>query len=918
MTVDLPSGTVTLLFTDIERSTRLLQRLGDEYAVVLADQRFILRSAFTKYRGVEIDTQGDAFFVAFRRGFDAIQAVVEAQRALAEHKWPQGEALRVRMGLHTGEPLVGSTGYVGLDVHRTARICSAGHGGQVLLSEATCALVEQSLPKGLSLRDLGLHRLKDLQRPEHLFQLLIPGLETDFPPLKSLDAFPNNLPLQLTSFIGREREIEEIKQRLASARLLTLTGVGGAGKTRLALQTAADLLESFKDGVWLVELASLVDPTQVPQALAMAFSLREQTGISILDSVVDYLSSKRLLLILDNCEHLLDACGCIADTLLHTCSDLKILATSREGLGIAGECLWTVPSLSLPQEGSALQQADIVGYESIRLFVDRARHVNSSFSVTERNAAGVVQVCRRLDGIPLAIELAAARLKAMTVEQLASRLDDRFHLLTGGSRTALPRQQTLQALIDWSFGLLSEPEQGLFCSLSVFAGGSTLEAAEAVCSGEGLCVPEVLELLSRLVDKSLVTIEPQGETNRYRMLETIRQYAREKALLFGNDESMHRRHLKFYRQFVEKCEKGITGTQEEYWLKQLDQEKDNFYAALNWAVEQQEDDRQAALHLAGGLMMWWLGRGYLSEGRAWLKKTLKVEASPGSPRAKALTTAGSLAWLQNDFPEAARYLEESLSILRALDVPDPIGLANTTHILGHIALDQKDSVKSRLWFTESLGFYRELQDQYYIGTLISDLGLLDYHEGDLVSARSRQQESLEIFSKLGNPDVIAQTQNRLGELARLAGDYDQAARLYESSLEISERLGFKLEVASGQHKLSYIAKRCGDFKKARSLLRESLSVQQEVGNKQGIAECLAGFAGLAVATGQPERALRLFAAAQALLDSVSLPLAPAARAEMEQDRAFACSQLDEPACSKAAARGRELTVEEAILDAFNI
>ncbi len=437
----LPTGTVTFLFTDIEGSTTLLQRLGDRrYAEVLEEHQRLLRDAFAKGNGQEIGTQGDAFLVAFPRARDALATAVAAQHSLMKHTWPDGASLRVRMGLHTGESISNTDRYVGLDVHRASRICSAGHGGQILLSDAVGALAARDLPPGVSLRDLGTHRLKDLREPEHLFQVVVADLPADFPPPKSLNVLPNNLPVQLTSFIGREREKAEVRRLLSTTRCLTLTGSGGAGKTRLALQVAAEALEEFPDGVWFVELAALSDSSLVPKAVASSLGMPEQPGRMLIEALADYLRGESALVILDNCEHLVAACAQLADALMRTCPSLRILATSREALGVTGETTWRVPSLSLPDPQSLPPLNRFTEYEAVRLFIDRAVSSAPQFAVTSRNAPAVAQVCHRLDGIPLAIELAAARVKVLAVEQIAARLDDRFRLLTGGSRTALPRQ----------------------------------------------------------------------------------------------------------------------------------------------------------------------------------------------------------------------------------------------------------------------------------------------------------------------------------------------------------------------------------------------------------------------------------------------------------------------------------------------
>ncbi len=563
---------------------------------------------------------------------------MDAQHNLAEHAWPEGVRVRVRMGLHTGEPLLTGSGYTGMDVHRAARIASSGHGGQILLSEATCRLVEAGLPEGTSLRDLGKYRLKDLERAEGIYQLIVPGLQADFPPLKSPGVSAKNLPIQLTSFIGREQEIEEVKRRVSAERLVTIVGAGGCGKTRLSLQAASGLLEAFPDGVWLVELAPLSDPALVAQVTARTLGLSEQGERSPLEILVDFIRPKRLLLVLDNCEHLIEACAQLVEALLRACPDLCVLATSREALGVPGETVFYVPSLSIPGAEEALAGEKLRQYEAVRLFQERAAACLEGFQITDDNAATIAQICRRLDGIPLAIELAAARVRLLSVEQIAARLDDCFHLLTGGSRTVLPRHQTLRAAIDWGYALLSEQERVLLRRLSVFSGSWTLEAAEAVCQGNGLAEAEILDLLAGLASKSMVVVlQAPGGARRYTQLETIRQYGHEKLQQAGEESGCLQQHLDYFLRFAETGDRKLRGPESLEWLHRMEEEYANLRAALEWCFGAGQAG-EAGVRLTNALVEFWNGSSYYHEWLIWLEKALEQSRSMmGTPaRAKIL------------------------------------------------------------------------------------------------------------------------------------------------------------------------------------------------------------------------------------------------------------------------------------------
>src|SRR5262245_39588833 len=603
----LPTGTVTFLFTDVEGSTRLWEQHPDQMRAALVEHDALIEFLTAQHGGhlVRPRGEGDSRFCVFARATEAVVAAAAIQRALHEESWPAETPLRVRLALHTGEADLRAGDYYGSAVNRCARLRAIAHGSQALLSMATEELVRDALPSGVALRDLGEHRLSDLARPEHVFQVVVPGVPAAFPPLRSLDTLPNNLPLQLTSFVGREREVAEVAGMLAAHRLITLTGVGGTGKTRLALQVAADALLAFSDGVWLVALDALRDPGLAPQAVALSIGVREERERPLLATLTDALKPKRLLLLLDNCEHLLDACARLADALLRACPHLTIVATSREALGIAGETVWRVPSLALPAvfAGQPLPPVEtLTRYEAVALFVDRAQAVQPRFALTRESAPAVVSVCALLDGIPLALELAAARVRALSVDQLLARLTDRFRLLTGGSRTALERHQTLRAAVDWSHALLTAPERVLFRRLAVFAGGWTLEAAEAVGPAPdgpagGLAREDVLDLLTRLVDQSLVDVvaeAPGAGPARYRLLETLRQYAQHKLVEAEEVAAVRGRHAAHYLALAEQAQPALHGPEQLVWLDRLEEEHANLRGALAWLVEQAERGTQGA------------------------------------------------------------------------------------------------------------------------------------------------------------------------------------------------------------------------------------------------------------------------------------------------------------------------------------
>ncbi|HEX2991162.1 MAG TPA: adenylate/guanylate cyclase domain-containing protein, partial [Anaerolineales bacterium] len=722
-----PSGTVTFLFTDIEGSTRLAQEHPQEMPALLARHNDILQKSIETHHGFVIRIVGDSFSAAFDTARDALSAALEAQRTLQTEAWSPAP-IRVRMGIHTGpahavqakDDLQGAAyeGYATLAL--TQRVMSAGHGGQILLSQTTHDLVREALPNGTDLRDMGERRLKDIVRPEHIYQVTAPDLLSEFPPLKTLDTVRHNLPAQLTSFIGREGEIVEALDLLSSTRILTFIGPGGTGKTRLSLQVAAEQVPVFKDGVWLIELAQLADSTYVLSTIASTFQLREHQGLPLIDTVTDYLRGKQLLLVLDNCEHLIETCARLSERFLHACPKLKILTSSREALGIAGETVYRVPSLSLPADFQALQDAgnlthELMRYEAPRLFTERARKANPQFTLTSDNAAYVTQVCERLDGIPLAIELAAARVKLFTPRQIAERLDDRFKLLTGGSRTALPRQQTLRALIDWSYHTLNGTEQEVLRQLAVFSGGWTFEAAEAV-AGE----MEAMEGLSGLVNKSLVNVEekegesPTEASYRYRYLETIRQYAMEKLLESGEAVNARDRHLAHFMDYARRAEEKFGTPQRPLWVNRLEIEHDNLRSALDWAVEHHPE---SALQMVASLATFWLSRRYMTEGCKWCQAAIsRAEAlstadldRTRAQRARAYSALAMLSINRGEHPAGQSAAWKGVALARQLD--DPLQLARALHFLGMSSAFSGDETLAFDSLHESEALFRQIGDK---------------------------------------------------------------------------------------------------------------------------------------------------------------------------------------------------------------
>jgi predicted ATPase len=742
-------------------------------------------------------------------------------------------------------------------------------------------------------------------------------------PIAEAKPTPHNLPIQLTSFIGREKEIMEIKRLLSESegrvRLLTLTGHGGSGKTRLALQAASSLLDDFRDGVWLIEFAALADSALVPQTVVAVLGLKEELGRALLSTLTNHLRSKKILLVLDNCEHLVQASAQLADALLHACSDVHILATSREMLGVAGERALVVPSLSMPDPRESPLVELLSQYEAVRLFAERAAIVKPGFTITDENSIAIEQICQRLDGIPLAIELAAARLRMLPVEQVAERLDDAFRLLTGGSRTALPRHQTLQALIDWGYELLTRTEQVVFRRLAVFAGGWTLEAAEAVCVGEGIKTDEVFDLLAHLLDKSLMLAEEHSKTARYHMLETIRQYALAKLAASGEADAVRRRHAEYYLGLAEAGASWTTSYQPA-WFDRMEIEHDNLRAALTWSLSA-PGGGELGLRLAAAMTLFWVVRGYWSEGRGWLEGALayaKIEVVDHTHAwALALRGLGELLSDQGNYAAGQTYFADSLKCYKELG--DVSGSAAILHRLGWLARERGDAVTARLRLEESLVLCRELEDQLGLAWGLVTLGEVGVMQEDAAWATALIEESLTLFRHFEETLGIAWCLNHLGHAAQIKGDYVRAKQFHEESLPLFRKLGARsFGIPWAFQGLGETVLAQGDAALAATHLAEALGLFHDLGDRAGTSWCLAALGRVAAVNEEPERAAWLWGAAEALRQSIGARPAPAARATHERLQAEVRRQLGEAMFNVKWAEGQAASVERVIAEALTL
>jgi predicted ATPase/class 3 adenylate cyclase len=820
----LPGGTVTFVFTDIEGSTRLLRRIGGRYAGVLERHRDLLRGAVASHGGVEVDCEGDGLFFAFAGAKSAIAACVTGQRALLTEPWPSDVAVRVRMGLHTGEATPLNGRYVALAVHQAARVASAAHGGQVLVSDATAVAVTEALPAS-SMQQLGAYRLKDFDTPVMLFQVCHPELPRDFPPPRASAVEVHNLPARLSSFVGRERETSEVEELLIVGRLVTLTGAGGCGKTRLALEVAARKLELFADGVWFVDLAPLSDPQLVGQTVIHALGAREEPGRSVFDTLEGFVAHRELLIMVDNCEHLIQACAVLVEHLLRAGPGVRILATSRESLSLPGEQIWRVPSLSLPDQGASLDV--VMASESARLFLERARAVRADLVVSDEDMAVLAEIVSRLDGIPLALELAAARADMLSLTQIAIRLDDRFGLLSRGPRTAQPRQQTLVGAIDWSYGLLSDLERAVFRRLSIFAGGFSLEAAEAVTTGPGLDPGDILDLVANLAAKSLVVVTGQGNSQRYRLLETIRAYAADKVSA-GEQAELRGRHLAWFLDLAEMAEPQLAGPGRGRLMLSLEADQENFRRALDHSVETGAVDH--GLRLAAALAPFWTSHGNWKEACGYFEALLQLASDDVPHLGKALAAAGNMFLLRGDYDRSEALLERAHTWARA--ARDVGILAQSLSGLGYIAFRRSRQDEAEALWTEALDASRKAGDSRVAATVLRSLAISAGARGDQQRCADLLEEGLAHASKGRDEQLRRLLLSSAAEMNLWMGRYALARDQYAEALQLADEIGDQSGRASLLADLGWIGFLRGEYDEARTCAAEAVSAAAAADNKR--------------------------------------------------------------------------------------
>ncbi len=898
----------TFLFTDIEGSTRLWDQHPQAMSLLLAEHNHILRQAIESHQGIVFKTVGDGFCAVFDSPLNALSATLSAQHILQSLRPSEDTdniSIKVRMGLHTGSAEQKSNDYFGPTLNRVARIMGAASGGQTLISAATKDFVEGSLPQGVELRDLGKHRLRDLKEEEHIFQVISPGLVSYFPPIKSLSPRVTNLPAQLTSFVGRNAEVNEVCRllRLPNVRLVTILGPGGIGKSRISLQIGASLQDEYEDGIFFVPLAPVNRPDAVIEVIAQNLKVEETGNTSMLESVKDHLHNRQVLLVLDNFEHVVDSAPLINE-LLAAAPRIKILITSREELLIYGEHVYRLLPLALPDAAQHRNPKTLLEFSAIALFVERVQSTQTEFSLDIENGSDVIEICRRLDGLPLAIELAAVRARELSIREIAEQLSSRLQTLSKGPRDFPSRQRTIRGAIEWSYDLLPHEEQQTFARLAVFVGTFTAEAADAITGAQ---------TLNRLAEKSLVQQTSHEEPITFTMLETLREYALEQLTAHAELETMQRLHADYYLQLTETAEFNLTGEQQMEWFARLEIEQNNLQTALEWHLNRH--DYQKAGRMVAVLWRLWSAHSRLSVGSYWIGQVLAhAQELTSIVLAKAKHGIGRLLFLQHRYPQAVEYLESSLPLYE--QNADQQGEAAVHVSLGEIALRQGNILSAENRFQTGLALYVELDDQAGFARCLRQLGRLAIHEGNLVGAETLLQQSLELIRHYGSTESIAMIINDLAEVLRTQKKYDQATAFYRESLALYRQLGFNVGQAVILHNLGQVTRQLGNHEEALSFFKEALGLLQGLEETQIIVECLAGIGSVYVTMGMTEQAVSLLSTVNILMSTIPIQLDMPDQMEYDNTLGIARSRLEASTWDAAWAAGASTSLEAIVAEAL--
>lgn len=942
---------LTFLFTDIAGSVRLWQQDEQSMRESMVRHDRIVSERIGRHDGRIVKHRGDGHFAVFEHASDAVAAALDIQSGLLAEEWPAATPIRLKIAANTGEAEFRDGDYFGPAVNRCARLQAIAHAGQVLLSGATERLCRAALPEGSWLRDLGLHRLSDLDDPEHVFQLVHGSLPVEFPPLESPDAFPNNLPADLTAFVGRTAEISEVRELLAANRQVTLTGTGGCGKTRLALRVARDLVRAFSHGIWLVELAAVSDAALVPHAVAGALSLHEQQGRPIAQVLREHCAKRCLLLVLDNCEHLVEACAALVTDLLRAGPEVHVLATSREILGVPGEHVYRVPSLACPHEESPVSVEYLEGIDAVQLFLLRARAVDPDIRMSEETAPTIAGICRRLQGIPLAIELAAARTRSLSLGQIAERLASSLSLLDAGSRAVSSRQRTISGAIDWSHVLLGPAERTLFRRFVVFEGGASLEAVEAVCSGTDVEAERVVDVLEALCDKSmLISRHVSGGVSRYCQLDALREYGYAKLREAGEEEAVRLRHCEYYAGFADEAGRGLQQADPHVWLDRVAEELPNVRSALEFAISSAKPD--LAARLCAGVWRYWRTRGRYSEGRLFLERVLAMTTEERGERRRdllhgaaamafrqgdygrarelwtecyvecrelgdtltAITSLGNLgitAAIVHDWEAAESYYREALDLSR--EAGDRRAEATTLCNLGTMALKRAELASARELLEASLDAMQEINYRAGVSHVLASLGQLELLLGETAGARDRLGKALAVARELQDMGEISRALGGLGRVALAEGDHERARDLCEQSLAIRRATGDRRGCAAALVNLGTVQVACRELDAARESYVEAARLHQSLGDAGGLCDCLDGFALTTALPWGAERAIVILSAASAQREAAGLPREASAELACTDQLEAALRALgDAVAAGMAIERGRAMTMDEAL------